>query len=144
MKVRYLAARCGLISNKTYLDTIITSFPQRWNTRGSQGDPFGILEGIIKQLDQKERAPILSVYDMAGLVRHCVEVFEQYPGPAENSFLEIFRSSLNMVVHLFPVVHLTQKLNVEFSRPAKRQDCSKNSRNVVKISQTWPLTLYHR
>lgn len=87
------------------IDTIITSFPQRWNIHEeSQGDTFGILEGIFKQLEQKERPPIGSTDDIARLVvSQCIGVFNQYPGPAEKSFLEIFRSSVNTVVRLSPL-----------------------------------------
>lgn len=80
-----------------YAETLITSFPQRWN-RGSE-DKLDVLEGILAILRSPNRDPVTSVYDLAFLITNrCFGVFDRSRAPQELQFLDYFQDAIGSVV----------------------------------------------
>lgn len=84
-------------------DTVITSFPQRWNRKQSDHD-LDVVESIRKHINLVEgRDPLRSAYDLAVLISSfCSEVFferEDAPEPLDEKlqFLEFFDKSIGDV-----------------------------------------------
>lgn len=85
-------------------DTVITSFPQRWNRKHSEDD-LDVVESLKKHIQLREgRDPLRSAYDLAVLIASfCSEVFferEDAPEPLDErlQFLEFFDKSIGHVV----------------------------------------------
>lgn len=86
------------------VDTVITSFPRRWNRKQSEDD-LDIVESIRKHINVREgRDPLRSAYDLAVLIASfCSEVFferEDDPEPLDEKlqFMEFFDKSIGDVV----------------------------------------------
>ncbi|MCJ1426325.1 hypothetical protein MMC29_004228 [Sticta canariensis] len=84
-------------------DTVITSFPQRWNRRQFDND-LDVVESIRKHINLVEgRDPLRSAYDLAVLISSfCSEVFferEDAPEPLDEKLqiLEFFDKSIGNV-----------------------------------------------
>lgn len=92
-------------------DTLVTSFPQRWDVTTSKSDGGNILDmrnlldTILDRLKQKTRPPITSVFELAELIMaRCLGLnlnkveweHERYP------YLEIYDYSVNYVVRSTP------------------------------------------
>lgn len=88
-------------------ETVITSFPQRWDSRKGQPrdnpilDTGNVVERILDRLMKKHRAPITCVFDLAELIMaQCLGLnydrieweYERY------RYLEIFDYSISYVV----------------------------------------------
>lgn len=92
------------------LDTVVTSFPQRWNKSeektGKDPDPNNdsdIVESIIRQIGKKDRRPLTNVFDLAELiVSKCVGTMFEHPDIANEKlrFAEFFEVSIGNVVDL--------------------------------------------
>lgn len=90
-------------------DTLITSFPQRWNRKQSDND-LDVVESIRKHINLVEgRDPLRSAYDLAVLISSfCSEVFferEDAPEPLDEKlqFLEFFDKSISDVVSCYAI-----------------------------------------
>lgn len=88
----------------TWIDTVITSFPRRWNRKQSEDD-LDVVESIRKHINVREgRDPLRSAYDLAVLIASfCSEVFferEDDPEPLDEKlqFMEFFDKSIGDVV----------------------------------------------
>lgn len=88
-------------------DTVITSFPQRWDRRQFDND-LDVVESIRKHINLVEgRDPLRSAYDLAVLISSfCSEVFferEDAPEPLDEKlqFLEFFDKSIGDVVSCY-------------------------------------------
>ena len=102
----------GLLSSnllaKSSLETIVTSFPQRWDDSmdkiraGSDIlDTRNILDSVLAHLRRKNRSPINSVFDLSELIMtRCLGLnFDQVEREHERyPYLEIFDYSVNYVV----------------------------------------------
>ncbi|KAH8690561.1 hypothetical protein BGW36DRAFT_57335 [Talaromyces proteolyticus] len=85
-------------------DTIVTSFPQRWNKseEKSEKDPdpnndSDIVESIIRQIGKQDRRPLTNVFDLAELiVSKCVGTMFEHPDIANEKlrFAEFFEISI--------------------------------------------------
>ena len=88
----------------TLTDTVITSFPQRWD-REQHEDDLDVVESLKKHIQLREgRDPLRSAFDLAVLISSfCSEVFferEDAPEPLDErlQFLEFFDKSIGHVV----------------------------------------------
>lgn len=90
-------------------DTVITSFPQRWNRKHCDND-LDVVESIRKHINLMEgRDPLRSAYDLAVLISSfCSEVFFEREDASEPlneklQFLEFFDKSIGDVVSCYAV-----------------------------------------
>lgn len=89
------------------IDTIVTSFPQCWGSSKGQSrendilDTRNVVDCILDHLRQKERSPIVSVFDLAELIMaRCLSLnSDRMEWEYErHRYLEIFDYSINYVV----------------------------------------------
>ena len=112
----------SVVSNKKQnTETIISSFPQRWEEEASQ-EPK-VLETIQAHLTEKNRPQVKSVYEMAAMITsYCIRFADKcsIKGIAANgkefeeSFLQVYASSVSNEVnaisrHLCEITWLTTK-----------------------------------
>ncbi|CZT01292.1 uncharacterized protein RCO7_01996 [Rhynchosporium graminicola] len=90
-------------------DTVVTSFPQRWNKAGKPGerdpDPSNasdIVEGILRHVAKTDRRPLESAFDLAELIASkCVGTMFEHPDVANEKlrFSEFFEISIGNVTN---------------------------------------------
>jgi hypothetical protein len=120
-------------------DTVITSFPQRWNkTEEKAEDPdpknkSDIVETIIRHIGKKDRRPLTNVFDLAEMiVSKCVGTMFEHPDVANEKlrFAEFFEVSIGNVVSFdanLPIIFILTTI-----RPMKSQRCSKTLPTSLK------------
>jgi hypothetical protein len=89
-------------------DTVITSFPQRWNKteKKTDEDPdpsnaSDIVESIIRRIGNKDRRPLRNVFDLTELiVSKCIGIMFEHPNITNEKlrFAEFFEVSIGNVV----------------------------------------------
>lgn len=117
---------------------IITSFPQSWdNTRDKREvreiiDTRDVLDSILDRLQQKERSPVTSVFNLAELIMALCLGLNSDSMEWEHEryrYLEIFAHSINEVVSL-PGAARGQPLRTEPTRLTKKSAASTTSQIV--------------
>ena len=90
-----------------FADTVITSFPQRWDRKQSQDD-LDVAESIRKHIQLREgRDPLRSAYDLVVLIASfCSELFFEREDTVDQldeglQFLEFFDKSIGDVVSYY-------------------------------------------
>ena len=75
-------------------DTVITSFPQRWEQ--PRNDPLNVLEGIIEDVNSKTREPVKNVFELAMTISgRCFGTFDRHrKGDEEFQFMDMFEASI--------------------------------------------------
>lgn len=87
-------------TNHFLLETVITSFPQRWGA-SKKDDPKDpdVLQSILRHLGTRDRDAITSAQDLVALITsHCLDVFYRCRHEDDLQFLEFFESSIGKVV----------------------------------------------
>jgi hypothetical protein len=81
-------------------ETIIMSFPQNWNQNPINPERRDVLKIMRKVLNQCNRPPLLSVYDLAALiVLQCTAVFDRNAIRGSNlQFMDMFQASIEEMV----------------------------------------------